>query len=273
MTTPDGVPNYNIAVVGRAFDLLEALASAREPLGVSELARAVGSTKSATFRILATLEGRGYVTRDADTARYKLGIGLLFFGQRALEDIDLRSEARPVLEELHNRFNETVNLGVIINDKVIYLDILESEHGLRMTARAGSQDEIHSTAIGKAILSHWPEYELARFLESPLTKRTSRTITDPLLLRKELDQIRTAGISQDKGENEEGASCFGAPIFDHQGEVVAAISISGPESRLAGETAHAAAQAVADAAAMISTRLGGRRQRLEMKEVNGSRNE
>lgn len=257
MMSGDRSGGYRIAVVSRTFDLLEAIARSDRPLGVSELARSIDSTKSATFRILATLEERGYVIRDRDHSRYQLGAGFVFLGQRALEEVDLRKEARPMLENLKDRFNETANLGVIVNDRVIYIDILESDHGLRMAAQIGAQDETHSTSIGKAILAYLPSERLERLLDRELVKRTEKTITDPDLLRQELAEIRKTGVSRDCSENEEGASCFGAPIFDQQGDVIAAISISGPDSRITGEKAADVAAAVRKAARDITRRLGG----------------
>jgi IclR family transcriptional regulator, KDG regulon repressor len=257
MTGNDRTGGYRIAVVSRTFDLLEAIARSDRPLGVSELARAIGSTKSATFRILATLEERGYVIRDRDQSRYQLGAGFVFLGQRALEDVDLRKEARPILEDLKDRFNETANLGVIVNDRVIYIDIQESDHGLRMAAQVGAQDELHSTSIGKAILAFMPPERLERLLDRELVKRTEKTITDPGILKQELAGIRKTGIARDDGENEAGASCFGAPIFDQQGEVIAAISVSGPDSRITGEKAADIATAIRKAASDITRRLGG----------------
>jgi IclR family acetate operon transcriptional repressor len=249
--------DYRIAVVDRALDLLEILGSRGTPLGVSEMARGIGATKSAVFRLLVNLERRGYVVRDTNSGKYQLGGELIRLGQRALESSDLRSRARPVLEEMHLRFNETVNLAVFDQTHVTYVDMIESDQGLRMTARVGGTDAMHSTALGKATLSFLPPAEQERILAGPLDRRTERTITDPAHLRAELSLIRQLGFAEDRGENEPGARCFGAPIFDHQGCVFAAISISSPESRANDERAQQIAMAVRDAAANITQRLGG----------------
>jgi IclR family transcriptional regulator, KDG regulon repressor len=258
MSDPGRRPNYNIAVVDRTIDLLEALADAPEPPGVTELAQAIDATKSATFRILATLEGRGYVSRDSETGKYQLGMPLVRLGQRSLESIDLRTIARPILEDLHDQFNETVNLGVMDNFRITYVDMIESDLGLRMSARVGALDYAHSTAIGKAILAYYPESQVEEYLSRPLEQRTARTITDPDKLRQELRRIGRSGFSRERGENEEGASCFGAPIFDHRGRVIAAVSISGPDSRVAGEKAEDIAVAIRIAAQVITSRVGGK---------------
>jgi IclR family acetate operon transcriptional repressor len=267
MTTAMGAterdaPDYSIAVLDRALDLLEALAEAPAgaPLGVSEVARRAGVTKSAAFRILANLERRGYVAKDPVSARYTLGTQLVYLGERSLGAIDLRAAARPALEALRRRFGETVNLGVREGAEVVYVDMIESSHGLRMAARVGGRDHLHSTALGKAILAFLPPAERDQLLHAPgaLPVRTERTITDPVKLRAELERVRERGIAEDRDENEVGARCLGAPIFDHRGLVAGAISLSAPDSRLDDARAAEVAVAVGEEAAAITRRLGGR---------------
>jgi DNA-binding IclR family transcriptional regulator len=166
-------PDYSIAVLDRALDVLEALADGSEPLGVTELARRVGATKSAAYRILANLERRGYVSKDAATARYSLGTRLAYLGQRSLGTFDLRQVAHPVMEDLHRRFHETVNLGVMEGDEVVYIDMVESHHGLRMAARVGARDYVHATALGKAMLAFQPPEGRQRRLQREPTAHSS----------------------------------------------------------------------------------------------------
>lgn len=249
---------YNIAVVDRTFDLLEALAEADSPLGATELARRVGTTKSAAYRILATLEQRGYVLKDPATTEYRLGGRFAHLTWRASGTRDLRQQARASLEWLHRRFNETVNLGVQDGQEIVYIDMIESEQSLRMTARLGGRDSLHSTSLGKAILAFLPEHERDRILQTPLPSRTGRTMTDATVVRAQLDRIRQVGVAEDRGENETGALCFGAPIFDAIGVVVAAVSVSSPESRMDALREQEIADAVREAADEITRRIGGR---------------
>jgi IclR family acetate operon transcriptional repressor len=258
--------DYSIAVVRRALDILEALAEGSRPLGPTELARRVGTTPSAAFRILKTLEERGYVTRDAVGGQYRLGTRLAYLGERCTGTLDLRLVARPVLEELHCRFRETVNLGVLDDHQIVYIDMLESDQGLRMAARVGARDHPHSTSLGKAILAFLPEPELERYLQRPLSQRTAQTITDPLSLRAELERVRASGVAEDHEENEEGACCVGAPIFDHRGRVIAAISIAGPAVRLAEPRRQEMRAAVKEAALAITRAVGGNWPTLEPVE-------
>jgi DNA-binding IclR family transcriptional regulator len=267
--TERDAPDYSIAALDRALDLLEALAEAPAgaPLGVSEIARRSGVTKSAAFRILANLERRGYVAKDPVSARYTLGTHLVYLGERSLGAIDLRLAARPALEALQRRFGETVNLGVREGAEVVYVDMIESSHGLRMAARVGGRDYLHSTALGKAMLAFLPPAERDRLLQASreLPARTERTITDPVTLRAELERVRERGIAEDHDENEVGARCLGAPIFDHRGMVAGAISVSAPDSRLDDARAAEVAVAVREEAAAVTRRLGGR---METKVVS-----
>jgi len=251
-------PDYIIAVLDRALDVLEALANGDEPLGVTELARRVGATKSAAYRILANLERRGYVSKYAATARYTLGTRLAFLGHQSLGSFDVRQAGRPVLEDLARQFQETVNLGVLDGDDIVYIDMIESNHGLRMAARVGARDAVHSTALGKAILAYLPERAIAPRLLRPLSSRTLRTITEPDKLVAALEKVRAQGVSEDRGENENGARCVAAPIFDHASNVIAAISVSSPEIRLDDERAMLVAAATRVAADEITRRIGGR---------------
>jgi IclR family KDG regulon transcriptional repressor len=249
--------DYRIAVVDRTLDLIEAIAAASEPVGVTELAREIGATKSAVFRILVNLERRGYITRDPVTSKCQLGVQLVHLGYQATRSIDLRARARPVLEDLHARFNETVNLGILVGNHISYVDMIESDHGLRMAATIGGTEPMHSTSLGKAVLSFLPEQEREAILARPLIRITERTITDPELLRADLARIRESGISEDRGENEIGARCFGSPIFDHRGRVIAAVSVSSPESRFDVVRFDEIPRAVREAAMAITAAIGG----------------
>lgn len=251
-------PQYTIAVVARTLDVLEALAAAETSLGATDLARRIGTTKSAAYRILTTLEQRGYVIKDARTAEYRLGGRFAYLSRRAYSIGDMREHARPLLEGLHQRFRETTNLGVPDGSEIVYIDMVESDQSLRMSARLGGRDPLHSTSLGKAILAFLPVRERERILASHLPSRTGRTSADPGALRAELERIRNGDVAQDRGENEAGALCFGAPIFDAAGAVVAAVSVSSPESRVDAAREREIAAAVREAADGITRRIGGR---------------
>ncbi|MER3403917.1 MAG: IclR family transcriptional regulator [Chloroflexota bacterium] len=254
---------YRIGVLAKALDLVDLL-DEHEALTLTELSSRSGINKVTVLRILANLEERGYVERDEATGQYRLGFRLLQLGMRKSEGLDLRTVARPVLKTLHAETGETVNLAIPNRDRLVYIDIIESTHGLRMAATIGARDDYHSTALGKAMLAYQPasfrEELLAR---QALPRKTSHTIVEPGALQAELDRVREAGFAVDDEENEPGARCIAAPVFDYHGRVVAAISISGPASRVSQDRERDLATRVTAAARQISLALGFRPEQLE----------
>lgn len=249
-------PDYAIAVLAKALNLLDLLEE-HQPQSLTELSRRSGIHKATAYRILANLENRGYVERDDSVGPYRLGFHLMRLGMRVTAGLDLPAVARPILERLQSEFNETVNLAVPGERGVVYIEILESAQGLRMAATVGAQDPFHSTALGKAMLAFWPASRLDEFLEStPLTARTTSTIVQAGTLKSELRRIRLRGYAVDNEENEPGARCVAAPIFDRTGSVIAAVSISGPASRLKPTHITGMTGSVMSACRQISIRLG-----------------
>jgi DNA-binding IclR family transcriptional regulator len=225
--------DYSIKVVKRAFEALEVLASAERGLGVTEVAQALGVSCNSAFRLLHTLEESGYVRRDPNSKKYFLGLRLFELGNAVFHSRDLRELARPILQQLLNRFQETVNLAVLQDMHVVYIERLESPLSLRTSSTVGSRANAHSTSLGKAMLAFLPQGHVRRLMaETKLEARTAKTITDPQTLERELELTRQRGYAVDDGENLEGVCCVGAPVFDSQGSVVAAISVSAPLQRL-----------------------------------------
>lgn len=213
---------YVVQAVDRALDVLEAF-HANEEASLNVISKRAGLNKSRTFRLLCTLSRRGYVERTPNGLGYTLGLKLL---ERAAHfRRDMKQIAHAQMDRLRNEFNETVNLGVIHNGKMLYLDILESSRPFRMAAIVGSQMPIHTTSMGKAMLAH------ARDEEIELLIKALETV-DARKLKKELEIVRDRGVANDHEENEAGVSCIGAAIFDETERPVAALSISGPTGRM-----------------------------------------
>lgn len=165
--------------------------------------------------------------------------------------------ALPYMRELLDQFQETVNLGVLEGDEVVYIQILESPQAFKMSSRIGGRDPAHATALGKAILAFLPEEEVERIAHvTGLPKRTEKTISSLQRLREELVTIRQRGYAMDEGENEEGACCVGAPIFDHRGTVIAALSISGPCLHFSPEKVAEMGTALRRVTSQISQKMG-----------------
>ena len=251
---PDG-SRYTIAVLNKAFDLLDAIARMNTPT-LSELSDATGQNRPTTLRILSNLVARGYANRDRD-GRYHLGVKLLQLGSLAAAGIDLRTLARPVLEALHSDLQETINLAIPADKGIVYIDILESERDLRMAATVGMRDAFHSSALGKAMLSRFPESMVCSAVgPEPLPQKTDRTLQTVAALKHEIERVRELGYAIDDEENELGARCLAAPVMDQGGTCIGAISVSGPSTRITSERVPELAARIREAASLISGRLG-----------------
>ncbi len=245
--------------VERTLDILEALAE-RGEAGIAQLSQQVGLHASTVHRLLSTLIARGYVRQNPETGRYMLGLKALDVARAVKDHIDLRMESLPILRELMKQSGETANLSVLDGQQLVYLEQVSSPGWmLRMFVQVGARAPLHSTAAGKVLLAHLPEPELKAMLASyPLTPYAGRTIVDKGVLLSELNDVRREGYATDYGEQEEGVSCVAAPVRDHSGRVVAAISISGPWIRITPERVAELAPLVREACARLSAALGYR---------------
>jgi DNA-binding IclR family transcriptional regulator len=249
-------PDNLIQSVDRALLLLQELAELGGCAPLSTLARQMGLSRSTVHGLLATLRYHGMVSQD-DHGNYVLGIRLFELGYQAVSRLDLRIAAGPILQKLVDEFMETVHLVVSDGLYVVYIDKRESQQSMQIVSRIGQRLPAYCTAVGKAILAFRPEDELDRLLaEAPLIPMTRNTITDPQILKKHLLQVHLQGYALDQEEIAEGLRCAGAPIFDYTGQVVGAVSISGPSVRMNDEKIAQAVQAVLRAAREISHRLG-----------------
>ncbi len=220
--------------VDRGLDVLELLRDARTPLGLPEISRRLGSAKTSVFRLLCTLERRGYVERvDPDGRLYQVGPVCRTYAEKPADQGVLEEVATRHMRRLLGKFGETVSLATPSGGHLIYIKMLESPHPFRMAAQVGSRLPIHSTALGKAIAAFLPEAEVEALVKRQgLRPSTPRTITSLEVLKRELRRTRAKGYAEDNGETEPEASCIGAPIFGSDNRPLGAISISGPTSRI-----------------------------------------
>lgn len=246
---------YAVDVVDRAVDVLELLRDVGRPLSLQEVSLRLEMVKSSTFRLLCTLERRGYVERIDASGRYYLGVQWRSFQQGFPAYQPLTEPALPYMRQLLDRFGETINLGVLRDGEVLYLEMLESPHSFRMAAKVGSRSPVHSTALGKAIAAYLPADEVDALIRRGLPHLTPKTITSPAAWKRELTRTKARGYAEDNGETELEASCLGAPIFGAGAQVVAAISLSGPTSRVRALKG-AAVRALVVNCASISRTLG-----------------
>jgi DNA-binding IclR family transcriptional regulator len=249
-------PPYAAPAVEAALSILETLGAVHQ-MGVTDLANKLNLSKSSVYRLLATLVRCGYVEKNPQNDRYQLTYRLFAVGSPAADRFGLREVAHPVMERLAAETGETVNLGVLDGTRVLNLHKVESRHLLRMHMEVGGGVPAHATALGKVLLAALQPDDLTRRLGGQrLTRLTRRTIGDRATLRRMLVRIRAQGFAIDDEECSLGLRCVAAPIRDHRGAVVAALSISGPRQRLPGQTLSRLAEHVQVAAREVSQRLG-----------------
>lgn len=225
---------YNIRVLDRAIQILSVLSDG-ELHSLTDLSEKVKLSSSTTFRILSNLYYHNYVERDEQSGAYKLGLACLELARAYSESNDLRLTALPELEALRDDTKETVHLAVLDRNQVVYLDKLPGLHAIGiMSSQIGRRAPAYCTGLGKVLLAHQPDRQSIReyFEKRGLYRFTDATIQSVDELMVELDEIKQRGYAFDLGEHELEVRCVAAPIFDINGRAVAAISISGPSSRL-----------------------------------------
>jgi DNA-binding IclR family transcriptional regulator len=210
----------------RSFEVLSSVAEKGYAVSLAELVAEVGLPKSTVFRYLRSLAAVGFVDHDRTIDRYRAGPRFIMLARRAEFFDRLRRAAKPEMDGLFARFGQTTNLGVLEGGRIVYLDIIEKRHAPEMKARIGSQDSLHSTALGKAILAHLPKEEQAALMDGPLSEFTFRTITSRGNLMRDLAKVAGRGYALDEEENEDATMCVGVPILCGPRYPVAAISLS-----------------------------------------------
>jgi len=246
-----------VQVLQRAMDVLEAIGTSAEPVSLKAITERVGLPKSTVYRILSNLEARGYVC-CSNEGGYRLGLKFFTLGQKAEKGFELKRIARPYMARLNQFSSESVHLGVLARNKVLYLDSIDSPHTIRLVAQIGGTNAIHCTSLGKALLIGHSDDEIRQVLaEAGMERRTSYTLITPESFLREMEVVRRAGFGVDDRESNEDCFCIGAPIYNHYGQVMAAISVSGPISRISRRMAETAvAPRLLEATRAISRSLG-----------------
>jgi IclR family acetate operon transcriptional repressor len=255
---PTGEPYPGTQSVLRAIALLKTFSDEQPELGLADLSRLVGLNKTTTYRLLTALESEGMVVRNADTETFRLGPEIIALGGRAMRANDLRLVSRAELERLAEAVGEAATLEVLADSEVLILEEISGSHLVSTNQAIGTRWPAHATSTGKLIVAHLPEAELDEFLRQPLARLTEHTITDPTQLRLELTRIREQGYAVADQEIEIGFIAIGAPVRNHEGQVVGAISINGPTARLTSDRIPDAIRRVKFAADHISGLLGCR---------------
>lgn len=235
--------------------ILDYIARANEDVGVSDISRDLKLPPSTAHRLLATLVAGGLVKQDSNR-KYQLGAKLIALGHAAQERLDLRTEALEVMRELARQTHTEVNLAQLDGRDVLYLEKITEAAPFALTVRVGQRRPAYCRALGKVLLAYLPCDEVRERVGTSLPRRTPQTITNLDALTSHLASVRDRGYAVDREESEVGWICFAAPIRDAAGQVVAAVSASGPASRMLAISEVEMASQVKAAADQISVRLG-----------------
>ena len=245
--------------VERALSILEAVGQRPAGMTNSEISRRLEMPKSSASYILRVLERRGYLQRDAESGRYRLGLSLLALAQGVQAGQDVREVALPILRQLADRCRLAAHLGVVDRGEAVAVDKAEVPGLIQMATWPGRRTDAHSTSIGKSILAFMPEAEVEEIARTRgLARRTPKTITSLARLRRDLEAVRERGYAFDDEENNLGVRCVAAPVFDASGRVVASINVVGTTGQVTKGAVPKLAETVRDAARRISHKLGHR---------------
>jgi IclR family KDG regulon transcriptional repressor len=245
-----------LSSVANAIRLTKAFSEQEYEMGISALAVRLGLAKSTVHRLATTLVEYDMLEQNRETGKYRLGLAFFELGTLVRRKMDVPTEAQGEIHALADSSGETVQLAILDHLTVLYIRIRESRQAVRMSSGLGSRAPAHCTGVGKALLAFQPMEVVQHVIEGGLKGFTANTITDAEALRAELASIRARGYAIDDEEIEVGLRCVAAPIRDHSGQVVAAISVAAPVQRMSKKQVQATIPSVVAAAENISRRLG-----------------
>jgi IclR family KDG regulon transcriptional repressor len=245
--------------IGRAFAILEEVARRREGIALAELSKRVGLHNSTTFHLVKTMVSLGYIRQMRDTKRYRIGSPLFTLAAACLDEIEIVSLATPVLERLSSDTGESGHFAIRKGDSVVVVARTSGPGAFQLTDRVGIVRPAHCTALGKVLLAALRPEQFDRHLaRSELKPYTAKSIVEPNRLRREIEDVRRAGVAFDDGEFDTEVRCVAVPVRDFTGQVVGALGISGPVWRLSLQALQSRARAVHEAAAKLSAEFGYR---------------
>lgn len=224
--------NYIIQSVSHALDVLEQFVGDVDELGVTELSKRLKLHKNNVFRLLATLESRGYIEQNKSSESYRLGIRCLQVGQNYVAQMGLLKQAQPIIQDLAESAGETAFVAVLRKTTVVQLAAVEADRPIRLRACIGDTLPLHCTASGKVHLAHIPPAELQENYLSTLYRHTENTLTDHVALQAHLRTVAEVGYGLELGEHIPDVNAVAVPIRDYTRNVVGSIAVAGPSHRM-----------------------------------------
>jgi DNA-binding IclR family transcriptional regulator len=245
-----------LSSVANSIRLTKAFSEHENEMGISALATRLGLAKSTVHRLASTLVEYDILEQNRETGKYRLGLALFELGALVRRNMDTASQAQGEIHALAEATGETIQLAILDHLSVLYIRVRESRQAVRMSSGLGSRAPAHCTSVGKVLLAHQPAEVVDQVIANGLKRYTQNTIVDGEVLRQELATIRARGYALDDEEIEEGLRCVAAPIRDHGGQVISAISVAAPVQRMSKKTVQGTIPSVVAAANAISRRLG-----------------
>jgi len=233
MTNKRSQGGTTVGAVDRAMSILEVMSQYERDIDLATLAKRVKLPKSTLVRLLQTMRRHSVVQQNPRTRRYRLGTTLMHLGKAAERQFDLERIVRPFLGELTKSTGETASFAVLEGDRAVYLVQALSQSIIRGVPPIGAELGLHCTAVGKVLLTSFSEEDIDAFVsEHGLPRHTEKTIVNVESLRKELERVRRCGYALDDEEAEQGGRCIAAAVCDDRNQAVAAVSITGPITRM-----------------------------------------
>ncbi|HZD19392.1 MAG TPA: IclR family transcriptional regulator [Burkholderiales bacterium] len=249
-------PRARLSSVANSIRLLTSFSGEENELGITTLATRLRLAKSTVHRLAATLTGAGFLEQNSETGKYRLGVALFELGALVRRRMDVANEARPKLRELLEKTGETVQLGIVDHESVLYVYEMESRHAIRMAAAVGGRAPLHCTALGKVLLAFQPADYVKRVLSNGLKSYTPKTMTRRDDLLSMLGEVATREYAVDDEESEPGLRAIAAPVRNHTGSVIAALGVAAPVQRMTKKMMQDCVPSVLATAQAVSARLG-----------------
>ena len=254
-----GAVTGQVQSLTRGLSLLEALARAEGGLTLTDVAQRVQLAPSTAHRLLSTLEKMGYVYQAGDLGRWYVGLQAFTVGTSFLANRDFVAQSHPYMRRLMEQSGETANLGILEGTDAVFIDQVQCREMMRTIVKLGSRVPLHASGVGKAIFAAMPDDEIEAILKvKGLPRITGNTITSPETMWAAIRVIRQRGWSFDDEEHALSTRCVAAPIYNEHAEVLGAISLAGPSSRLPDEGIKQLGALVAHTAEDLTHRLGGK---------------
>lgn len=251
------INNYHYSSLRNALRLLNLFTSEEPELQLDEIASRLEIGQSTAFRLIHTLTLEGFIVRDSATKSYRLATSVLSFGHTIVSKVDLCHLSIDIIEKLAETTGETAHISVFKDSQVLYLLKIDSAYPVHLLSHAGKMNPIHCTSTGQVLLAYQPDSIIEQVLSKELIPYTSNTITEPHKLKKVLKLVKTQGYAFCKEELHQGIRSVAVPVKNKRGEVIAAITIAGPTSRVNQQTLPRLIKQAQNAADDVVNRLLG----------------